>query len=112
MIYTADCSSISSSRPSPTNQIPRDQPDIPTSLADPEAALFDFNRDIIGSSHHIQNSQPRCFEYLPLFSGNEYASGLTVHFSGNGITGLEAHFTRTSQLSGSRDGCSKYLPFN
>ncbi|KAF4619056.1 hypothetical protein G7Y89_g14789 [Cudoniella acicularis] len=107
------CTCISALGVSRTNQILWNQPDIPTSFSAPEAALFDFDRDIIGSSRPtLQNPQPRYFEYLSLFSGNEHINGLTVYLSGNGMVGLEAHFTRTSQLLGSRDGCSKYLPLD
>lgn len=36
--------------------------------------------------------------------------GLAMYHSGNGIVGLEAHFTRSSRLSGSRRGCPIYFP--
>jgi hypothetical protein len=88
-------------------------PDIPSSIPNPDAALFDFDRDLIGSSRPmLHKHQPRFFRYLPLYSGSVYISGLTVYLSGNGIIGLEAHFTETSQLSGSRNGCPKYFPLH
>ena len=60
----------------------------------------------------LQEPQRRFFGYLPLYSGIVYINGLTVYLSGNGIVGLEAHFTGTSQLSGSRNGCPEYFPLH
>ena len=60
----------------------------------------------------LHKHQPRFFGYLPLSSGSVYTSGITVYLSGNGIIGLESHFTETSQLSGSRNGCPKYFPLH
>jgi hypothetical protein len=82
-----------------------DQSDIPDFLFDPDAALLDFDRDFIGSIRPDKIRQQRFFRYLPLFNGNAYIIGLTAYISGNGIVGLEAHFTGTSCLSGSRKGC-------
>jgi len=39
-------------------------------------------------------------------------NGLTVYLSGNGIVGIESHFTKRSRLIGGRDGCPKYFPFH
>ena len=39
-------------------------------------------------------------------------NGLTVYLNGNGMVGMESHFTKASRLIGSRDGCPKYFPFD
>jgi hypothetical protein len=57
----------------------------------------------------LQKYEPRFFGYLPLYSGSVHISGLTVYLSGNGIIGLEAYFTETSQLFKSRNSCLKYF---
>ncbi|KUJ22118.1 uncharacterized protein LY89DRAFT_394580 [Mollisia scopiformis] len=38
--------------------------------------------------------------------------GLVIYYFGNGIVGLEAYFTRTSRLLGSRRGCPIYFPLS
>src|SRR6266480_3262525 len=86
-----------------------DQADVPPSLIDPDAALFDFDRDILGFRHPV--AKRRFFRYLSLHNDDEYASGLTAYISATGIVGLEAHFTRTSRLSGCRNGCVLHFPF-
>jgi hypothetical protein len=60
----------------------------------------------------FRNTSHGFFGYLPLYSGSVYISGLTVYLSGNGIIRLEAYFTETSQLSGSRNSCPKYFPLH
>ncbi|KAE8440308.1 hypothetical protein EG329_009453 [Mollisiaceae sp. DMI_Dod_QoI] len=90
-----------------TSQILWDQPTVPVSLTLPRTANLHSDQprpDLISSP------QTRYFRYLPLLEGNEYATGLAMYHSGNGIVGLEAHFTRTSRLSGSRNGCPIYFP--
>jgi hypothetical protein len=72
--------------------------------------LFDFSRDILGAGRGNMTPKRRFFRYLPLYSSDEYTRGLTVYFTGHGIVGIEAHFTRSSQLSGCRQGCSLYFP--
>jgi hypothetical protein len=85
-----------------------DWPDFPSTLFDPESALFDFRRDILHSTTEVPR---RCFlRYLSLYCEMEYTNGLTVYMSTRGIVGLEAHFTRTSRLSGSRHGCALHFP--
>lgn len=95
--------------PSSTIQVMWDRPDFPFTLLDPNGTLFDFRRDILRT---ITKGPPRrrFFRYLPLYCEKEYASGLTVYISTHGIIGLEAYFTRTSQLSGSRRGCALHFP--
>jgi hypothetical protein len=64
----------------------------------------------MGSSQSsVATRERRFFRYLPLFNDAEYIKGLTVYQNGNGITGLEAHFTQSSLLSGCRDGCALYI---
>lgn len=105
------CNSLSSLGSSLEDQILWDQPDIPSLLPNPDEALFDFRRDIIRSSR-LTRRQPRCFGYLPLLNDNEYVNGLTVYLSGNGMVGMESHFTKVSRLIGGRNGCPKYFPFD
>jgi hypothetical protein len=84
--------------------------DRPSSLLDPGATLFDFHRDIMGYSRSTTaNPSRRFWRYISLYNGAEYISGLTLYHDLSGIVGLEAHFTRTSQLSGNRDGCALYF---
>jgi hypothetical protein len=88
-----------------------DRPYIPSSLVDPGATLFDFERDIMGFSRSTTANHGRRFlRYISLYNGAEYIRGLTLYHGPSGIVGLEAHFTRTSQLSGNRDGCALYFP--
>ncbi len=87
-----------------------DQPGFPSTLDDPDATLFDFNRDIMRST--VTAPKRRFFRHLSLYSGDEYIKGLSIHVSGHGIVGLEAHFTRTSQFSGYRSGCEIYFPLH
>ena len=87
-----------------------DKPNIPSSLVDPDAALFDFERDIMHSNRPITNPERRFFRFLPLYNNTEYINGLTLYHTADGIVGLEAHFEQTSQLSGCRDGCALYFP--
>ncbi|XMA10555.1 hypothetical protein WAI453_003346 [Rhynchosporium graminicola] len=94
------------------DQILWDQPDIPDTLCDPDKELFDFKRDISPSYERPKRRQLSYFGYLPLFSDNEYVTGLTVYVSGNGIIGIESHFTKRSRLIGDRNGCPKYFPFH
>lgn len=87
-----------------------DQPNFP-SIVDPATLLFDYGRDISGSRIPVTKTpKRRFFRYLPLYSGDEYINGLTVYTNGGSIVGLEAHFGRTSQLSGFRIGCPQYFP--
>jgi len=44
-----------------------------------------------------------------LYHEDEYTTGLTLFVSGSGISGLEAHFTKVSLLSGCRDGCARHF---
>jgi hypothetical protein len=81
----------------------------PSTPVDPEAALFDFDRDMMSSSRSTIRNRGRRFFNLPLYNDAEYIRGLTLYQTGNGIIGLEAHFTETSQLSGYRDGCALYF---
>jgi hypothetical protein len=39
-------------------------------------------------------------------------NGLTVYISGNGIVGMEIHFTKVSRLIGDRDSRPKHFPFD
>jgi hypothetical protein len=65
----------------------------------------------MGSSRSpIITCQRRFFRYLSLCNDDEYIKGLTIYQIGNGIVGLEAHFTQTSQLSGCRSDCALYFP--
>lgn len=65
----------------------------------------------MGSSRsNTANHGRRFLRYISLYNGAEYISGLTLYHGPSGIVGLEAHFTRTSQLSGNRDGCALYFP--
>ncbi|KAF8847815.1 hypothetical protein BDZ45DRAFT_308153 [Acephala macrosclerotiorum] len=103
-----NCAVISPSGSSSTTQVVWDWPDFPSTLLDPESALFDFRRDILHSITEVPRR--RFFRYLSLYCGVEYTNGLTVYVSTHGIVGLEAYFTRTSRLSGSRHGCTLYFP--
>lgn len=85
-----------------------DQPDFPSVLRDPDIALFDFDRDIIRSTTIAP--QRRFFRYLSLYGEEEYTKGLSIYVSGHGIIGFEAHFKRTSRLSGYRSGCALHFP--
>jgi hypothetical protein len=85
-----------------------DQPDFPSTLLDPDAALFDFNRDIVRSTTIAP--ERRFFRYLSLYNEDEYTKGLSIYVSRRGIVGLEAHFTQTSRLSGYRSGCALHFP--
>jgi hypothetical protein len=87
-----------------------DQPDFPSSLDDPDAALFDFERDIMRST--ATAPKRRFFRHLSLYSGDEYIKGLSIYVSVHGIVGLEAHFTETSRFSGCRSGCPLYFPLS
>ncbi|PBP19331.1 hypothetical protein BUE80_DR009929 [Diplocarpon rosae] len=84
-----------------------DQAGFPSTLLDPDATLFDFERDVIRSVP--RSTKRRFFRYLSLFSKDEYTRGLSVYFSGHGIVGLEVHFSRVSKLSGYREGCELHL---
>jgi len=103
-----NCAVISSSESFSRTQVVWDRPDFPSSLLDPDAALFDLDRDIIRSI--TSAPKRRFFRYLPLYCGDEYTKGISIHVSGRGIVGLETHFTRTSQLSGYRSGCALHFP--
>lgn len=85
-----------------------DQPNFPSTLPDPDAALFDFDRDIA----HSTTVAPvrRFFRHLSLYCRDEYINGISIHVAGRGIVGLEAHFAQTSRLSGYRSGCPLYFP--
>jgi hypothetical protein len=85
-----------------------DQPDFPL-VVDPGITLFDYGRDISGSRSHVRKR--RFLRYLPLSSGDEYITGLTVYTSSGSILVLEAHFGQRSLLSGLRSGCPQYFPF-
>lgn len=96
----------------PSIQILWDQIAVPSSLSEPNATLFDFDRDINKeSSCYLQPSptSARLFRYLSLYNKDEYVKGLTVFVSGNGISGIQAHFTKKSFFSGSRNGCARYF---
>jgi hypothetical protein len=87
-----------------------DQPNFP-SIVDPEIGLFDYGRDITGSRSPVSKTpKRRFFRYLPLYGGDEYINGLTVYTINPSIVGLEAHFRRSSRLSGFRSGCPQYFP--
>jgi hypothetical protein len=45
---------------------------------------------------------------VSLWSKDEYVKALSVYFSG-GIVGFEVHFTRSSRLLGSRQGCTLHF---
>ncbi|RDL41647.1 uncharacterized protein BP5553_01626 [Venustampulla echinocandica] len=98
------CTSISDPGSFSADQTLWDHPSPPS--VNPDAAIFDFERDIIGSIRPDKAPRKRFYRYLPLLQGNEYVSGLTIYLTGNGILGLEAHFTKTSHLSGCRKGCA------
>lgn len=85
-----------------------DKPDFPATLVDPDAVLFDFDRDILHSTPIPP--ERRFFRYLSLYRGDEYTKGLSIYVSGNGIVGLEAHFASTSRLSGYRSGRVLHFP--
>lgn len=99
---------ISPVEPPSKKQVVWDQPDFPSTLDDLDAALFDFDRDIMHSN--FTAPERRFFRYLSLYSGDEYIKSLSIYVSGHGIVGLEAHFARTSRLSGYRSGCELYFP--
>ncbi|KAH6692790.1 hypothetical protein BKA61DRAFT_281285 [Leptodontidium sp. MPI-SDFR-AT-0119] len=101
--YTA----ISLAEPCSKKQVVWDQPNFPCTLLDPDAALFDFDRDIIRSVPI--SAERRFFRYLSLYFKNEYTRGLSVYISGRGIVGLEVHFTCVSRLSGHRSGCALHF---
>ena len=83
-----------------------DQATVPASLVDPHFRLFDSDQDMDMSS----NASVRLMRYLSLYNNSEYIKALTVFVCGNGIRGLEAHFTQTSLLSGYRSGCARHFP--
>jgi len=105
-----NCVTISAAGLSPKTQVLWDQADFPFTLDDPDANLFDFDRDIIHSA--TTASKRRFFRHLSLYSGNEYIKGLCIYVSVQGIVGLEAHFTQTSHYSGYRSGCRLYIPLS
>jgi hypothetical protein len=88
-----------------------DRPDFPTSLTDPDKAMFSFiGRETIYG--YIMPEQ-RFFRYLPLRSNTLYTSGLTIYWQGNGMVGLEAQFKgASSYLSGSRHGVALHYPLS
>jgi len=86
-----------------------DQADFPSTLLDPDATLFDFDRDVM--HFEPRSAQRRFFRYLSLWSKDEYTRGISVYISGHGIVGLEVHFTSFSRLSGTRKGCTLHLSF-
>jgi hypothetical protein len=98
---------MSLAEPFSKKQVVWDQPDFPSTLLDPDATLFDFDRDIIRSV--ATSAERRFFRYLSLYLKDEYTRGLSVYVSGNGIVGLEVHFTRISRLSGYRSGCALHF---
>lgn len=57
------------------------------------------------SIHHF-------YRHLRLVHDNEYARGITIYSTSSYMTGLEAHFTKTSHLSGHRRGCARHLPLH
>jgi hypothetical protein len=84
-----------------------DQADFPSTLLDPDATLFDFDRDIIRSVR--RNAKRRFFRYVSLYCNGEHTKGLSVYVSGRGIVGLEVHFNSVSRLSGHRRGCALHF---
>lgn len=99
-----NCTAVLPAGPPSNGHVVWDQADFPSTLLDPDATLFDFDRDVLRSVR--TSAKRRFFRYLSLYSKNEYARGLSVYVSGRGIVGLEAHFNRVSQLSGYRRGCA------
>ena len=104
-------------------QIVWDRPDHPPidTLSDPGSALFDYDpqRDFDDAASERQPfSHVRMFKYLPFMKGRDYMTGLTIYCGTAGgddglrMTGIEAHFGPTSQLSGSREGCAMYFHFS
>ncbi len=77
-------------------------------MRNPDAELFNYSRDIL--HEQTTNLGKLLFGYLPLYEGEEYATGLSAYISNSGIVGLESHFRRVSRLSGCRNGCAIYFP--
>lgn len=101
-----NCATLSLTNPFPP-QVVWDRLDFPSALEDPDAALFDFDRDIMQSA--TIHPKRRFFRYLSLINEGEYANGLSIYMSRSSVVGLGAHFTRTSQFSGNRCGCELYF---
>ncbi len=88
-----------------------DQPNFPSAIVDPKTSLFDYHRDLAGFSSTVSNTpKRRFFRYLPLYSCDEYFTGLTVYTTSVSVVGLEAHFRRGSRLLGFRIGCPQHFP--
>ncbi|KAK0119426.1 hypothetical protein ONS95_010878 [Cadophora gregata] len=104
-----NCTTISVSDPS-SQQLQWDKPEFPSALEDPDATLFDFDRDIVHST--TRDPRRRFFRYLSVFDQGECIKGLSVYMSRNSIVGLGAHFTRRSQFSGHQCGCELYFPLH
>jgi len=104
-----NCTGITIAEPSTVSQVVWDQADFPSTLLDPDATLFDFDRDVM--HFEPRSAQRRFFRYLSLWSKDEYTRGISVYISGHGIVGLEVHFTSFSRLSGTRKGCTLHLSF-
>lgn len=85
-----------------------DKSDFSSALEDPDAVLFDFDRDIVLST--TRNAKRRFFRHLSLHNRDEYATGLSVYLSTNSIISLKVHFTRSSHCSGNQSGCELYFP--
>jgi len=102
-----NCATISLADPSP-QQVVWDKPDFPSALEDPDAMLFNYDRDIMQST--TRNPKRRFFRCLSLYNRDEYAKGLSIYLSLNEIVGLGAHFTQTSQFSGNKYGYELYFP--
>lgn len=103
-------------------QIVWDRSDCPTLdvLPQPSLSLFDYDpqRELDDAIPERQPfSHVRMFKYLPFVKGRDYMTGMTVYCGTAGgddglrMTGIEAHFASSSQLSGSCDGMAMYFHF-
>ncbi|KAJ8067102.1 hypothetical protein OCU04_004477 [Sclerotinia nivalis] len=89
-------------------QVMWDRPDHPGAAFDADGALFTF----FAPQELYRRIQPVLgfFRFIPLTAGDVYASGITVHFLSRFMTGIEAHFSTTSHLVGSRSEMAVYFP--
>ena len=97
-----------------------DRIDNPTAdvLPNPARSLFDYDpqREFDDSlAERKPFSHIRMLKFLPFTRGRDYMTGLTVYCGTEGgddglrITGVEAHFGDTSQLSGADEGMAMYF---
>lgn len=85
-----------------------DRPDHPEVAFDADGALFTlFQPDEL---YQKEMSPLGFFRCISLTDNDFYASGITIHFLSECITGIESHFPTTSNLVGSHGDTTLHFP--